>query len=192
MDAYELQSEMTIVAEMTQKCVDDNAHRRQDQGEYNRRYSGLVDRFEKVKSRFTELTELIQERTVRRRSAEAFLAVTLKRKTPLTEFDEQFWYATAETATVFKDGRVVFKFNFLLKGFLKFCNIVAQKFNRNIPIFLLTDPSVFGSKGNAAGLFLWEFLPKQQAAEVIFKMVFFIFKGVEYFLVFFFVACVDI
>ena len=106
----ELQSEMTIVAEMIDKCVDDNAHRRQDQEEYNRRYGGLVERFEKAKSRFTELSGQIQERTVKRRAAESFLAVTFKRKTPLTDFDEQFWYATVETATVYNDGRVVFRF----------------------------------------------------------------------------------
>ena len=101
---------MTIVAEMIEKCVDDNAHRRQDQSEYNHRYGGLVERFEKAKSRFTELSGQIQERTVKRRAAESFLAVTLKRKTPLTEFDEQFWYATVDTTTVYNDGRVVFRF----------------------------------------------------------------------------------
>ena len=106
----ELQNEMAIVAEMIEKCVDDNAHRRQDQSEYNHRYGGLVERFEKAKSRFTELTGQIQECSVRRQAAESFLAVTLRRKTPLTGFDEQFWYATVETATVYNDGRVVFKF----------------------------------------------------------------------------------
>ncbi len=49
----ELQSEMTIVAEMMEKCIADNAHRRQDQDEYNRRYGGLADRFENAKARFT-------------------------------------------------------------------------------------------------------------------------------------------
>ena len=39
-----------------------------------------VERFEKAKSRFTELTEQIQERTtVKRRAAESFLAVTLEK-----------------------------------------------------------------------------------------------------------------
>ncbi len=106
----ELQSEMTVVAEMIEKCVDANTHRKQAQSKYIRRYGGLVDRFDKARSRFTELPEQIQERTVRRQAAESFLAVTLKRKTPLTGFDEQFWYATVETKTVYNDGRLLFRF----------------------------------------------------------------------------------
>jgi hypothetical protein len=109
-ESAELQSEMAIVAEMIEKCIDDNARRRQDQDEYKKRYGGLVERFEKAKVRFTELSEGIQDRNTRRRAAEAFLAVTQKRKEPLSEFDDKFWYATTDCVTVHADGRVVFRF----------------------------------------------------------------------------------
>lgn len=109
-EAAELQSEMTIVAEMIEKCVDDNARRKQDQGEYNQRYGGLIDRFEKAKARYTALSEQIHDRAVRRRAAESFLTVVRKQKTPLAEFDEQTWYTTVDCVTIHNDGRVVFRF----------------------------------------------------------------------------------
>ena len=109
-ECKELQNEMAIVAEMIEKCVDDNAHRKQNQDEYNQRYNGLVARFDKAKIRHNEAAEQIQERKVKRMEAERFLSVTLKKKEPLTDFDEQFWYATVETVTVYQDGRMVFKF----------------------------------------------------------------------------------
>jgi hypothetical protein len=91
-------------------CVDDNARRKQDQNEYKVRYQGLVDRFETAKVRHGELTEQIQDRKVRKRAAECFQREVMKRKAPLEEFDEQFWYATADFITVYHDGRVVFTF----------------------------------------------------------------------------------
>jgi chromosome segregation ATPase len=105
----DLQSEMTVVAELIQKCVDENARRKQDQDEYRQRYEGLAARFEAAKKRYTELGELIQERKVRRQATETFLA-GISKKAPLTEFDEQFWYATVDFVTVRADGGAYFTF----------------------------------------------------------------------------------
>jgi hypothetical protein len=127
---------MAITAELIERCVDDNARRKQDQAEYKVRYQGLVDRFEMAKARHGELTEQIQDRKVRRRAAECFqreicervclrdtqqftnvnehehssCSNSRKRKAPLAQFDEQFWYATADFITVYHDGRVAFTF----------------------------------------------------------------------------------
>lgn len=104
-EAAELQGEMAITAELIEKCVDDNAHRKQDQSEYKARYQALSDRYDKAKSRHTELLETIADRKAQRRAAELFLKEVAKRKAPLDEFDEQFWYAT-----VGNDRKLVFRF----------------------------------------------------------------------------------
>ena len=48
----------------------------QDQGEYQKRYNGLVERYEKAKARFDEVTEAIAERSAKgerlRREASPF------------------------------------------------------------------------------------------------------------------------
>ena len=109
-EAAELQGEMAITAELIEKCVDDNAHRKQDQTEYKARYGILADRYDKAKSRHAELFEAIADRKARRRAAELFLKEVIKRKAPLDEFDEQFWYTTVDIVTVGSDGRLMFRF----------------------------------------------------------------------------------
>ena len=54
----------------------ENARIAQDQGEYQKRYNGLVDRYEKAKARFDEVTEAIAQRSAKgermRREASPF------------------------------------------------------------------------------------------------------------------------
>lgn len=61
---------------MTQNCIAENARIVQDQGEYQKRYNGLVERYEKAKARFDEVTEAIAERSAKgerlRREASPF------------------------------------------------------------------------------------------------------------------------
>ena len=106
----DLQNEMTIVAELIQQCVDDNARRRQDQAEYLKKYEALVTRFEKAKNRFNEVGDEIQRRKIKRQSVESFLKGIYNRRELLDTFDEQFWHATVDSMTVYHDGRIAFKF----------------------------------------------------------------------------------
>ena len=46
----ELQEEMTVTAELIQKCVDENARTAISQDKYKKKYDALVKRFEKAKS----------------------------------------------------------------------------------------------------------------------------------------------
>ena len=53
---------LAVLVEMTQNCIAENARIAQDQGEYQKRYNGLVERYERAKARFDEVTEAIAER----------------------------------------------------------------------------------------------------------------------------------
>lgn len=57
-----LGQELAVLVEMTQNCIAENARIAQDQGEYQKRYNGLVERYEKAKARFDEVMEAIAER----------------------------------------------------------------------------------------------------------------------------------
>ena len=57
--------ELAVLVEMTQNCIAENARIAQDQGEYQKRYNGLVERYEKAKARFDEVTEAIAERSAK-------------------------------------------------------------------------------------------------------------------------------
>ena len=106
----DLEAEINIAAELIEECIKENAHIALDQAEYQKRYYGLVARFDKAKARHTEVTDLIAERTARRHQIETYLK-ELRSREPLTEFRETDWLAMVDYITVHskKDIRVSFK-----------------------------------------------------------------------------------
>lgn len=105
-----LEREMEDIAELTQRCINENARSAQDQEEFTARYNGYVERFEKVKARFEELQ---QERLIREGRAESFnifIKALQSVDGSLSEFDERVWQTTLDIATVYHDGRIVFRF----------------------------------------------------------------------------------
>ncbi len=105
-----LQSEVAVVAELIQKCVDENARIAQSQDEYLRRYEGLVDRFETAKRRFEEVGALLTETKARREMVEAFIDSLKKQDGLVTSFDEHLWYGLVDYATVYSQDNVRFAF----------------------------------------------------------------------------------
>lgn len=106
----DLEAEINIASELIEECIKENAHVALDQAEYQKRYDGLVARFDKAKTRHTEVTDLIAERTGRRHQIETYLK-ELRSREPLTEFRETDWLAMVDYITVRskKDIRVTFK-----------------------------------------------------------------------------------
>ncbi len=60
-----LGQELAVLVEMIQNCIAENARIAQDQGEYQKRYNGLVERYEKAKARFDEVTGAIAQRSAK-------------------------------------------------------------------------------------------------------------------------------
>lgn len=116
-DQDELQSEMAVVAEMIQKCVDENAHVALRQDEYLQRYEGLVDRFKTAKRRFKEVCNQNAELKARRETVESFISSLRKQDGLISDFDEQLWYSIVDYATVYSedDVRVMFKDGTIIK-----------------------------------------------------------------------------
>lgn len=106
-----LQNEMNIVAEMIQQCVNENARIALDQTEYQKKYDGLADRFDRIKKRLETVGCAITERVAKREKTERFLAELEKLDGPLTKFCEEDWYSLVEYATVYsrEDIRFTFK-----------------------------------------------------------------------------------
>lgn len=106
-----LQQEMADIAELTQRCIDENAHSAMNQQEFSRRYSGYVERFDAAKA---QVEKLELDRKARLSRADRFAEfIRTMEATPggLAEFDESIWLRTLDVATVFHDGRIVFRFN---------------------------------------------------------------------------------
>ena len=120
--------EVAVLVEITQNCIAENARIAQDQGEYqissepqdfpaceslmhSKRYNGLVERYEKAKARFDEVTETIAERSAKGERLAGFIRTLETQKEPVAEFDERLWGAMVDYVTVGVDGgmTVVFR-----------------------------------------------------------------------------------
>ncbi len=106
----ELQNELEVVAGMIQQAIGENAHFALDQGEYQERYNGLVDRFDLAKARHTAVTEEITGKQTRLSTINAFLYTLRKQNNLLTEFDEKLWCSLVDYATVYDKDDVRFTF----------------------------------------------------------------------------------
>lgn len=106
----ELQSELLVVSELLQQCIQENAHVALDQTEYQKRYDGLTERFNKTKSRLDTVTATISDKQARQATIEAFLD-ELRRLDVVTEFQPALWYSLVDFMTVYSkdDVRVTFK-----------------------------------------------------------------------------------
>jgi len=109
-EAATLQAECEVVMELTRKCVEENANAALDQAEYRQRYEGLLTRYEAVRARLTAIDEARIERTAKRTNITRFLKSLMKCGDIVTEFDEELWYITVDSITVYEDGRLVVKF----------------------------------------------------------------------------------
>jgi DNA invertase Pin-like site-specific DNA recombinase len=107
----ELQSELAVVTELIQKCIEENARVALDQADYQKRYDALVDRFDKAKSRLQEVGDTISEKTTRAELMVTFIAELKKQESLIAEFDERLWHSLIDYATVYsrEDVRFTFK-----------------------------------------------------------------------------------
>ena len=106
-----LGQELAVLVEMTQNCIVENARVAQDQGEYQKRYTGLVERYEAARTRFDEVTEAIAQRSAKSERLAGFIRTLGAQEKPVAEFNERLWGAMVDSVTVDADGgmTVVFR-----------------------------------------------------------------------------------
>ena len=105
----ELESEMTVVSDLIQKCIYENAHVALDQAEYQKRYDGLTARFDAAKARYESLDETIRSKQSRRATIETFLE-TLAKADLVDKFDTALWCGLVDFVTVHSKDDVRFTF----------------------------------------------------------------------------------
>jgi hypothetical protein len=106
----ELQNEMEIVTELIQQCINENANVALDQGEYQRRYNGLVQRFETTKKDLEKVSGQIKEKVARGQTMAAFLDELKKQDELLTDFDPLLWHSLVDCVTVNSSNDMNFVF----------------------------------------------------------------------------------
>lgn len=107
-----LQEEMTVLVEMTQAAIAENARVAQNQEEYQKRYNGLLERYETAKNRYDELVYDIDQKQAYAERMRQFIKTLKAQDGILTEFDDALWGCMVDYVTIgrekksitFKDG----------------------------------------------------------------------------------------
>ncbi|MBU5471632.1 recombinase family protein [Falcatimonas sp. MSJ-15] len=102
-----LEDEILILVEMTQNIVAENARVAQDQEEYQKRYDGLVQRYEAAKKEYDELAERIEQKEAQGERMRQFIKTLQKQEGIITEFDETLWGGMVDYVTIGKEERSV-------------------------------------------------------------------------------------
>lgn len=105
-----LNEEIQVVTELVNQCVKENATTEQSQGEYERKYNRLVARYEKAIARLNEVTAERESRNQRDRNIRIFISALKEKPLVIEAFDEELWICLLESATVYPDSKVVFRF----------------------------------------------------------------------------------
>ena len=106
----ELLREITVVTELTQRCIQENARSAQSQEAYAERYNGYVARYEKAKAKVDALQEQKKQRQARADIIGGFMFAVHEREAGVTEFDNALWLTVVQKATAYHDGLLVFTF----------------------------------------------------------------------------------
>ena len=109
-EAAKLKEECEVVTELSRKAVEENAAAALDQDKYRGKYEGFIIRYEKAAARLAEIETEQKERNAKRANINLFLKTLMKHNKLVTEFDEELWYITADSVTVYADGQLAVKF----------------------------------------------------------------------------------
>jgi len=86
-----LQEEIAVTVELTQNAVAENARVAQDQDDYNKRYNALVERYDRLKAQYDEVSTAISDNEARYEQMGRFITVLKDQEGVITEFDDALW-----------------------------------------------------------------------------------------------------
>lgn len=105
-----LERELEDLAELTRRCITENARKALDQDEFNERYRDYEERFKRAQTRAAEIDSELLLMHGRADAFDTFIRELKRQNGCLAGFDDRIWQVTLGTATVHSDGRIVFRF----------------------------------------------------------------------------------
>lgn len=109
-EAKEAAAEKDVLAEMVDKAIEENASKAQDQEEYEKNFSSLMERYESQKKKCDDLAVQIARLKAKKRQMENFIETVGHMDGCISEFDERLWGSLVDHLTVYNRKRIVFTF----------------------------------------------------------------------------------
>ena len=101
---------MAVLVEMTQNIVAENARVAQDQNEYQKRYDGLVNRYDEAKARYDKVVAVISAKEAQSEWLADFIKVLKAQDGTISEFDSSLWGGMVEFVTVGRNKDITVTF----------------------------------------------------------------------------------
>ena len=105
-----LQDELTVIAELEQKCILENATVALDQSDYQKRYDEIARRFSETKAKVDALDAEIREKQTKRKSIERFIQTIKEQPMLIDSFDPVLWRSLVDRVTIHSHNDVRFTF----------------------------------------------------------------------------------
>lgn len=105
-----LEEEITVLVEMTQSIINENARVAQNQDEYQKRYDGLVKRYDEAKARYDEVVAAISEKEAKGEQLAGFIRTLRSQEGVLKDFDSSLWGSMVDFVTVGRDKKMTVTF----------------------------------------------------------------------------------
>ena len=95
---------------MTQNIIAENAWIAQDQEEYQKRYDGLVERYDTAKARYDEVIVAISAKEAQSERLADFIRTLETRDGAIAEFDEVLWGSMVDFVAVGRKKEITVTF----------------------------------------------------------------------------------
>ena len=101
---------MAVLVEMIQNIVAENARIAQDQDAYQKRYDGLVERYDTAKARYDEVIAAISAKEAQSERLADFIKVLKAQDGTISDFDGSLWGSMVEFITVGRNKEIMVTF----------------------------------------------------------------------------------
>ena len=106
----ELQNEMDIVSELSNKMIIENMHKLQSQEKYTKKYEELLKRYEKANVEYGRIQDEKLHKIGLSQKLESFIKDLENRPVSIDYFDENTFRFMVERIKVSRDKKLTFKF----------------------------------------------------------------------------------
>lgn len=101
---------MAVLVDMVNNCIAENARIAQDREEYQKRYDGMVAKYDAAKTKFDETIAAISAKEVRSARLTAFVKALRELDGIIEDFDESLWGCMVEHITVGRNKEMTVTF----------------------------------------------------------------------------------
>nr|DAR21921.1 MAG TPA: integrase [Caudoviricetes sp.] len=101
-----IEDEIAVLVDMSKKLIEENSRHAQNQEEYKKKHSALVERYDTADAKLKALQTEREERIEKKKELEWFMDCLKEQSDIITEFDESLFCTVTQKMTIFPDNHI--------------------------------------------------------------------------------------